>query len=474
VNFHSKKQERSPPFLRKLFRRGRRAEEASAIDFYELEIANLDKKIISKQSLTSKFSTTGFVTFNNVSSALLCAQARHDLNQNTMEVVYAPDAKDVMWQNLTLKHPWRVIHKIGIIAALVLLFLFWTIPVAFIGAFTNLESLSRIPALKFLDDILEYSPLVRGVIQGFLAALALTVFMALLPKILRGIFWFQRYELRSQWYRSVCITYWLFLLLNVFLVITISGSVSRALKDVIDHPTEVPQILAMTLPSQALFYINYTLISAFITQIISFMQIFPFIGFVFRNLLAKTSYERESSVKLRAFSFHQTYATNLLIFTVGITYSVMAPLILPAVFLYFIIAYFKAKYHFLFQHKPDFDGSHFMNPVLAFICTALFIFQLTMFGLFGLFRFPVGSGVTLAVFIMTIIFTYLMWKRFHRPTVVPPLLDMQGGRPLPYVRNIYYPPALLEPLPLYDGFDQKYLIERRSWREETDLPPELP
>lgn len=55
------------------------------------------------------------------------------------------------------------------------------------------------------------------------------------------------------------------------------------------------------------------------------------------------------------------YPQALLIWTIGITYSIITPLILPFAMLYFGLAYFVYKYRFLFvfcesRHVSGFSG----------------------------------------------------------------------------------------------------------------------
>jgi hypothetical protein len=62
-------------------------------------------------------------------------------------------------------------------------------------------------------------------------------------------------------------------------------------------------------------------------------------------------------------------SSSLLIFLLGMTYSTIAPLILPFVFIYFVYGYFVYKYNLVFVRAPRFEsGGLFFPLVFARLC----------------------------------------------------------------------------------------------------------
>jgi len=114
--------------------------------------------------------------------------------------------------------------------------LFWTIPVAALSAVSNLQNLSQIPALGFLVSSVSNNLFIKQLLDDSLPSLALWVFMALLPFILRGIIVWRAWTLKREEDTSLMRTYWIFLLLNVFLVTSLAGSVFRVLDDFLEYP----------------------------------------------------------------------------------------------------------------------------------------------------------------------------------------------------------------------------------------------
>lgn len=92
--------------------------------------------------------------------------------------------EEVVWSNMRLFW-WERLIKFGTTtAAIVALVIFWSVPVAVVGAISNINYLTeKLPWLDFINDIPEE---ILGVITGLLPAVMLAVLMSLVPIILRG------------------------------------------------------------------------------------------------------------------------------------------------------------------------------------------------------------------------------------------------------------------------------------------------
>lgn len=165
--------------------------------------------------------------------------------------------EDVIWKNLKIKWVSRVVRNILTMSFVSLLILFWTIPVAFVGVLSNISALEKVPALSFLSFLSKVPPVIFGVIQGLLPAVLLAVLMALLPIILRlmaklgGCPSKPSVELRTQ------NSYFLFQVIQVFLVTTASSSASASYQQIAKNPSSVTTLLAQDLPKASNFYISY-------------------------------------------------------------------------------------------------------------------------------------------------------------------------------------------------------------------------
>lgn len=99
------------------------------------------------------------------------------------------------------------------------LIIFWSIPVAFVGAISQVDNLICIlPFLSFIDDI---PSVILGVVTGLLPVILLAVLMAMLPIILRAMAKIGGAPTRSAVELTVQNTYFAFQLVQVSLLPTI-------------------------------------------------------------------------------------------------------------------------------------------------------------------------------------------------------------------------------------------------------------
>jgi hypothetical protein len=99
----------------------------------------------------------------------------------------APSPRDVAWGRLGKQHSWPiyVLRTIGVWTFIVALSVFWTIPVGFIIGVLNLENLADL--FPWLAPAIEaMGPAVKGLIQGLIPALIVSIWQAVLPLIFTG------------------------------------------------------------------------------------------------------------------------------------------------------------------------------------------------------------------------------------------------------------------------------------------------
>lgn len=130
--------------------------------------------------------------------------------------------EEIVWKNLSVSYTSR---KMKIIIATVIiwvLIIFWAIPVAFVGALSNINYLTnKVHFLSFINDIPD---VILGVVTGLLPVVLLAVLMMLVPIICRMLAKFageptlSAIELKTQsWYFG-------FQVVQVFLITTFASS----------------------------------------------------------------------------------------------------------------------------------------------------------------------------------------------------------------------------------------------------------
>jgi hypothetical protein len=127
-----------------------------------------------------------FVEFENLREAQAAYQSLTHHEVVTMAPRYTGMIpSDVIWKNLRIKGWERMVRSavtIGIVCATIL---FWSIPVAVVASFSNINKLITIPGLTWLSFLNNLPAKLLGIVTGLLPVVLLALLMSLLPPYLR-------------------------------------------------------------------------------------------------------------------------------------------------------------------------------------------------------------------------------------------------------------------------------------------------
>lgn len=292
------------------------------INWARAEIQRLDPEIkaIQAKHRSGDASKAGslFVEFHTQSDAQAAYQTtthHHALHMAPRFIGINPE--EVIWSNLRIKWWERKLRYAAIITFVVLLIVFWAIPVAFVGLVSNIDQLRQ--GKPWLAWMYQIPPAIFGLISGLLPSVLLAVLMALLPVILRlaaklgGAPSTTAVELSLQNY------YYTFQVVQVFLVATLGASASAVISQIQEEPSSAPRLLATNLPKASNLYVTY-----FITQglTIATAQLLQIVGLILFKLLGKfldntprKIYKRW--ITLSALSWGQVYPVYTLVAAIG-------------------------------------------------------------------------------------------------------------------------------------------------------------
>ncbi|KAA3476559.1 CSC1-like protein RXW8 [Gossypium australe] len=293
-----------------------------------------------------------FVFFRTRYAALVAAQVLQSSNPMLWVTELAPEPHDVYWSNLSIPYKQVWLRKITtLIASVVFMFLF-LLPVTFVQGLTQLEHLDQLSRrVPFLKGILKQE-FIHRVVTGYLPSVILMLFLYAVPPTMMLFSAMEGNISRSQRKRSACIKVLYFTIWNVFFVNVLSGSIIRQLT-VFSSFKDAPTQLARAVPTQATFFTTYVLSSGWASLSCEIMQPFPLICNFFRKFILRTKVEPSSC----ALTFpHHTEIPRLLLFVhIGFTCSIMAPLILPCLLVFFFLAflvYRNQRFSPVFKRRP--------------------------------------------------------------------------------------------------------------------------
>ncbi|KAE9621954.1 putative calcium-dependent channel, 7TM region phosphate [Lupinus albus] len=391
-----------------------------AIDHYTSLIDTLSKQEEEERKNVTKdpkaVVPAAFVSFKSRWGAAVCAQTQQTSNPTIWLTDWAPEPRDVYWENLAIPYFDLNLRRLLMAVSVFFLTFFFMIPIALVQSLANIEAIEKV--LPFLEPIIE-KPAVKSVIQGFLPGLALKLFLIMLPKILMTMSKIEGFTSLSSLERRSASKYYFFILVNVFLGSVVTGTAFQQLGQFIDKPsTEFTKTVGSTIPMKATFFITYIMVDGWAGIAAEILRLAPLITFHLKNtFLVKTEQDRENAMDPGSLEFATSEPRIQLYFMLGHVYSPVTPFLLP-----FIVVFFAFSY-MVFRHQQYESGATFWPDVHRRVIIGLVISQLLLMGLLSTRGANMSTLVLIAQPVLTIWFHRYCKGRFEPAFVQFPLED---------------------------------------------------
>ncbi|GAB5593361.1 phosphate metabolism protein 7 [Umbelopsis nana] len=342
-----------------------------------------------QQSILSDIPSGGsaFITFKTQAGAQVAAQT---LTTNTpsklQERISNAASNDVMWKMLEIGTEERTVRSLIGAAISVALNIFRCIIVAFITSIATLSNLERL--LPFLAPVINLNETIHGIIED----LAI----------------FQGVPLRSEIERYVQSKYYMFLVVNVLLVVTIAGTVFTSIAVIIHTPTSIINLLATSLPTVSTFFINYLILQAFMGSAIELVQLS---NLAVRKIMLRYFTRTPRAIFMRCHPRALMYGTAFpqltLVFSIGMVFATIVPMVIIFAVLYYAIFYFVYLHQVDQYYAVNYQTAGlFYWKAMHHTFIGLIIQQLTVAGLFLLRQSLVAGFICLFILATTL---FLKW-----------------------------------------------------------------
>ncbi|KAM7520898.1 hypothetical protein LguiB_019860 [Lonicera macranthoides] len=283
--------------------------------------------------LREKECAAALVFFRTRYAALVASQSLQSPNPMIWVTDLAPEPHDMYWSNLYIPFRLLWIRKTGTFLASILFSFFFLAPATFVQGLVHLDKLQN--AFPFMRAIVKRSFLFE-LVTGYLPSVMLMIFLYTAPPIMMLLSALEGNFSRSVRKRSACLKVLYFLIWNVFFANILTGTVIDRL-GTISTPIDIPIQLAKAVPQQAFFFMTYVLTSGWAGLASELLQPFVLICNWLDRLLFRS--KGVISYDTMTFPYHTEIPRLLLFGMLGFTFSVMAPLILPFLLVYFFLAY---------------------------------------------------------------------------------------------------------------------------------------
>lgn len=380
------------------------------VDLYTKKLEDVEENVKLEQSTfyqNEKELPAAFVSFKSRYGAAMSYQVLQASNPLSWVTEAAPEPNDVYWPFVSAPYLQLWISKFLVIVAAFFLTILFLLPVTFVQGLTQLTELEAL--LPFLKKVLTLT-IVSDIITGYLPSLILQMFLYIVPPIMMLFSAMQGYFSNSRKMISACSKVLYFTIWNVFFATVLSGSVISQIETFLSDPKDIPRQLAVVVPGQATFFITYVLTSGWTGLSLEITRLFPLIGNFFTRHFCNPIGDADCAP---LFPYHRDIPKVLLFGLLGFTYSLLAPLIMPFLLVYFFVGYIFYRNQLLKVYSPRFESAGQFWPIVH-DCTifSLILMQILAIGIFGVKKVPFASGWIIPMPIITLLFNDYCRKRF--------------------------------------------------------------
>ncbi|KAL4785459.1 hypothetical protein BJX76DRAFT_179370 [Aspergillus varians] len=380
------------------------------IDYCRKELARLNVEIEVDQQHPEKFPlmNSAFIQFNHqVAAHMACQAVSHHVPKQmaprTVEI--SPD--DVIWDNMSIKWWERYLRTFGIYAIVIGMVIGWAFPVAFTGLLSQLSYLEN--AFSWLSWISRMPEWLISAVQGILPPLFLAILMAILPLLLRFLCRTQGLQTGMGIELTVQNYFFAFLFVQLFLVVAIASSFSTIFNNITNF-TSWPELLAQNIPVSSNYFFSYMILQALSVSAGALVQIFSLVSwFILAPLLDSTARKKWArTTNLNQMQWGTFFPVYTTLASIGLIYSVIAPLIMVFNVITFGLFWFVYRYNTLYVTKFRFDTGGLLFPrAINQLFTGIYIMEVCLIGLFFLVRDARGKvaceGQAIIMIVMTIL-----------------------------------------------------------------------
>lgn len=422
-----------------------------SITEYEQDLMALQTRLDADMNIEHLALPCVFIIFRSLRMATTALQVSWSNCPLGMNVAPAPEVSNVIWDNLS-RGLWRRKVCTGLVyGAIFFLVFFYLPPISFVSSLIALDNIAKV--VPFLEPVLAYSAFVRGVIEGFLSSVALWVFFAILPWILRRLTKQEGIASRSEVDTSVLGKLFIFMIINKFLFISAGSAALSQIKEILEEPKEIPEFFATSLPGQSTFFICYIMLRSFTGFSLELLRIVDLIIIpIRRKWFCYTLREDEAAWRPPPVAYDSVYTDHMFVLVVGLSYSIIAPIISPFVVFYFFFGYIVWMHQIMCVYIPVYSCGGLMWPkVFNRIIAGMIVFHLLMTGVLSLKQSYYTSVAMVPLPIITILFFLFIQQHFLTPSMYLSLNMASGlGQASPhflqevarnYIRNHSLPPT---------------------------------
>ncbi|EWG46290.1 hypothetical protein FVEG_06831 [Fusarium verticillioides 7600] len=368
-----------------------------------------------------------FYTQSDAQAAFQTTTHHHALHMAPRFIGVKPD--EIVWKSLNF--PWWqvVIRRYVVYAIIAVLIIFWAVPVAIVGVIAQVNTIKTLPGLTWIQDI---PSVILGVVSGLLPSVALSILMSLVPVFMRlcarqaGCVSISQAELFTQ------NAYFVFQVIQVFLVQTLANSFVSSIATIVKEPSQVFSMLSSSIPTASNFYISYFIVQGLTIAVGVLTQV---VGCIIFNLLYKfltstprSMYNKWTTLSALTWGSLMPVYTNIAV--ISIVYAVIAPVMLFWSTIGMGLFYLAYRYNILFVTETKIDTRGLIYPrALKQLFVGVYLAEVCLVGMFIISK-AAGPAVLMAAFLVFTILFHISLAKALNPLLysLPRSLEVEEER----------------------------------------------
>jgi len=377
---------------------------------------------------TNEVTDKAFVVMRTYTASTIAIQSMHSSKPGSMEVTTAPEPRDILWENVYFSKGARRTRTFIAEFFCLLLIAFYIVPVALVSLLVSESALISIsPRLNQLDKASTIFSAAIATVQP----MCLVGLQQLLPPLFirvsrsEGIISFSEAQMKAF------SRYFMWQVLNVFLVTSIAGSVFDTLAIIIETPESAFEMLGNSLPAMSSFFVSFVTIKTFsglgveISRVVGIIQS-SLLLIIFPNSTLRA--RRSTRIGMRAiddpgwFNYHKILAQDLLVVVISVVFAVVAPIVLIPCAVFCFLSRIVWTHQFLYVYESAFEtGGLFWPKIFRRFVFGLLIAQATITGQFILKDARHEAYATIALMFLTYFFLRSTRARYDATSSFLPL-----------------------------------------------------
>lgn len=403
----------------------------SVFDAALLGHSNASKRHAQKHAIenhVNEVTDKAFVEMKTFTASTIAIQSMHSSKPGAMDVKTAPEPRDILWQNIYVTKGAKKTRSYIAETVIILLISFYVVPVALISLLVSESALISIsPRLAQLDQA---SPFFSSAI-ALAQPICLVIIQQLLPPLFMQIAKAEGTISFSEAQMNTFSRYFMFQVLNVFLVTAIAGSIFDTIAIIIENPEAAFEMLGNSLPRMSSFFITLVTMKTFLGLGVELVRALHIVQNILRYPLLRNATLRQKKrvvIGLRAiddpgwFPYHKILAQDMLVVVISVVFAVIAPIVLLPCALFCLFSRIMWTHHHLYVFESVFEsGGQFFPKIFRRFVFGLIIAQMTITGQFILKEARHEAYATIALMFITYIFLRSTRSKYDAPSSTLPL-----------------------------------------------------